>query len=1088
MAFEIAQAKETIRRCREFRDAGRPEAVLRSEIQSRLRLIFPSSEDETWINHYNAGSEARTKVGTASGKSVDRFIDNLVGSTTIEYEADLRVQAKRDEGFRQVRDHTAGLIRSGVPLSQVRGILSDTLDWFAYDITLAPGSNPATCTTNDVTLRLVDQLHIAADDDSSAELFIAFLRKHLARQKSRPLKSELLILDMGLESGPYFRSADPLLDLVNVGRTADPAIALATDLWSEFVDYLASDAAGFRANAYVDEAYLCILARLLSANVLAEEAVLSSDEELKAILEGSYFLGRYQLDNMVEFDYFGWLTSPRHIDKLIPVAREIQRDLYAYDFSWRPEEDLFGRLMAELARRSQRKLLGQEWTPAWLARLLAERCIDNLPFGEPPRIVDMCCGSGSILAEVLKLARDRLGLVGIAALQNVVTGFDVDPLAVTLSKTAWVVTLAKEIRAATTRIVIPIYHADSLFAVTPVSAGLPGLGENKPINVSLDGAIVKLPYALVQPDYRELFDRIVDWTYDEACDAQVRASSALLTEADTAQFLQGAALASRTVVPEQLQKELVSAVHALVLRMAELAVANRNGIWAFILRNTYRPGLLSGQFNGLVSNPPWLAMSGLADNPYRAVLTNRANLYGIRPAGQSFLHLELATTHLLHAVDRYLNAGASVACLVPGTVFNGDHHERLRRRKFLTSIRPVALEIAEVWQVAPGTFKYPSAAIIGNKRGSVAEVDTNSVKAFLASKSGLEKAEFSVREIGTTRTAWVLEKDGLPATPGGMDELPQQGADLMPRTAVCIEMLNESGAEFRVDTPRKGSSWAFTVKAAKELKDARFPGYAAPRFIYRIAQSENLLPFLLGTRCAPVAIPAERDITGSWKILSEADIRRMGFVQTARRFQDIDAKLQEVGQGKSLRERINERGKLVKQVFSTGGNLLIAGAGGKHICAACLPARDAHDLVIDQTLYWKLITSADETWFYVALLNSHAMTQAISPFNPKGAFGERHIHALPYRLMPPFDAANEDHQRIGELAREASVAARAIVASDSYLNDPNHPLHIRRTRVREALVTTQTIRELEGRCASVLGTTSFVDLRRDAEIEDENDA
>ena len=88
--------------------------------------------------------------------------------------------------------------------------------------------------------------------------------------------------------------------------------------------------------------------------------------------------------------------------------------------------------------------------------------------------------------------------------------------------------------------------------------------------------------------------------------------------------------------------------------MAELAFANRNGIWAFILRNTYRPGLLTGQFNGLVSNPPWLAMSGLADNPYRAMLTARAKLYGIRPTGSSFLHLELGTTHLLHAVDRYL--------------------------------------------------------------------------------------------------------------------------------------------------------------------------------------------------------------------------------------------------------------------------------------------------------------------------------------------------------------------------------------------------------------------------------------------------
>jgi hypothetical protein len=161
---------------------------------------------------------------------------------------------------------------------------------------------------------------------------------------------------------------------------------------------------------------------------------------------------------------------------------------------------------------------------------------------------------------------------------------------------------------------------------------------------------------------------------------------------------------------------MIDAVYALANRMADLAVNNRNGIWAFILRNTYRPGLLSGQFNGLVSNPPWLAMSGLADNPYRELLTLRAKLYGIRPGGQSFLHLELGTTHLLHAVDRYLKLDASVACLVPGSIFNGHHHEKLRQRKFLSAKRPVALDIVEVWQVEPGTFKYPGAAIIGRKR------------------------------------------------------------------------------------------------------------------------------------------------------------------------------------------------------------------------------------------------------------------------------------------------------------------------------------------------------------------------------------
>jgi hypothetical protein len=1067
--------REMVRRCRQLRDAGSVEAVLRSEIQSKLRVIFPATEDQTWINHYVEGSESHTKVGGAGGAVANRFIDNLVGSTTIEYESDLRNQAKRDEGFHQVREHAAGLIRGGVSVSQVRGILSDTVEWYAYDARLAPGIDPARCTTDDVALDLVDELQLPDHDADSAHRLVQFLRKHLAREQSRSLRAELLALDLGLGSATHARSAQALRTLVISGCATDTSIALATDLWSRFVDHLEGHTGTFRCDAYVDELYVGILARLLSVNVLADHAVSSDDDQLKSVLDGSYFKDRYQLENMVEQDYFGWSVQPTYIDRLIPIAREIQRDLYAYDFVRRHEQDLFGRLMAQLARRSQRKLLGQEWTPGWLAQLLAERCLDNLPKGEAPRIIDMCCGSGSILAEVLKAAKVKFGLHDMSALHDVATGFDIDPLAVSLSKTTWVVTLAAEIKAATTPIVIPVYHADSLFAVTPVSAAIPLVGETGPIDVSLDGTVIKLPHALVEPEYRELFDRIVDWAYDEALDAKANGQTARPSPQDAEGFLAGAAAAAGVILSDDLEKSLSATIYALAHRMSELAVANRNGIWAFILRNTYRPGLLSGQFNGLVSNPPWLAMSGLADNPYRALLTSRAKLYGIMPAGQSFLHLELGTTHLIHAVDRYLKEDASVACLVPGAILNGHHHEPLRQRQFLTSKRPVALEIDEVWQVAPGTFKYPGAAIIGRKRSSAAKLKDIAITGYLAQESGAEEVDFSVASIGTKRTAWLLQKQGIPAVSLSAAEMPQQGADLMPRTAVCVELLDKSAPEYRVDTPHQGSSWSFTVKASKEMKNERFAGRVAPRFIHSMAQSENLLPFVLGEHRAPIAIPATRANDGSWLIHDESDIRRMGLTQTARRFQAINKKLTQVGQGKTLQSRIDERGKLTKQVLGKSGYVVLTGAGGKHICAACVPADKARKLAIDQTLYWQLCEGENEAWYRVGMLNSHAMTEAIMPFNPKGDFGERHVHTLPYRLMPTYDPSNDDHVRISELARELAGIAASAVEADVYLNDPSRSLSARRSKLRKHLGAAKQFAELEALCASALGTTAFGD-------------
>lgn len=1074
MTADIDRIRETIGRCRMLRDAGRVEAVLRSEFQGRLRLMFPDTAHETWINNYTEGTEAHTKVGTASGKAASRFIDNLVGSTTIEYESDLRNRVKRDTGYAQVQEQAAGLVRAGMPVSTVRGVLSDTVEWYAYDAVLAPGIDPSACTAADITLAVIDELKLADDNVLSAEQLGGFIRKHLAREQSRPLRAEFLASDLGMDSTAYKSGAAPLSLLVDEGRRTNSSASLATDLWSQFVDHLEGPTGSFRIAAYVDEAYVTLLARLLSGNVLTGKALLSTDDELKTILNGDFFRNNFQLENMVEQDYFGWLIGSAYIDRLVDVARDLQRDLYAYDFSWYPEEDLFGRLMAQLARRSQRKLLGQEWTPHWLAHLLADRCIDGLPEGESPRIVDMCCGSGTMLAEIIKAARDRFGFSAIEQLEEVATGFDIDPLAVSLAKATWVVSLSAEIKLTTKPIIIPVYHADSLFAVTPVSASVPLVGESDTIPVSLDGATIQLPTALVQPAYREFFDRIVDWAYDEARDAQRLGTVADFSQNDADNFLDGTIEAFGITLSPELYKQLSEVLFPLAHRMAELAVAGRNGIWAFILRNTYRPGLLTGHFNGLVSNPPWLAMSGLADNPYRNLLKGRAKLYGIQPAGQSFLHLELGTMHLLHAVDRYLGPGASVACLVPGTALNGNHHERLRRHDFLISERPVPFDISEVWQVVPGTFKYPGAALVGHKRADTTGLPRSTFAGFVATESGLDAAGFSVRTIGSARSAWVLEKGGGPAVGGGSGDLPQQGADLMPRTAVCVEVLQNAGPEYRIDTPTRGSQWGFTIKSAKEMATERFPGQVAPRFIYRMAQSENLLPFVLGVHRAPLALPALRAASGTWSILDETEIRRQGFTQTARRFAAINQKLESVGKGKSLQRRIDERGKLSKQVFGVAGYLILAGAGGKIICAACVPVAKAQDLVVDQTLYWKVVTDVNEAWYQVGMLNSAALTNATLAFNPKGDFGERHLHTLPYRMMPAFDAGNGDHSKIATLAKDIAALAEGYCTTDPYLADPTKALTARRRKLRALLEASPLLMQLETLAQIALASTSTV--------------
>ena len=1045
MTEDLDKAQVAIRRCIELKERGSNEAVMRSEFLSHLRGIFPNTEDQRWIDRFSEGSEAHTTVGVNDGLVVSRFIDNLIGSTTIEFEADLGNSSKYDQGFAQVKEQVAGLIRRGIPVSQVRGILSDTVCWYVFDVNPCLVRDPYRCTTDDISLNQVDTIVCRNNTKDSAEMLVKFLRKHLAREKSRPLIAENIANDLGLDSDAYKRSKTIIGEIVMTKRDTDPSVTLSTDLWSSFVDYLEDDQGEFRLSNYVDAVYLNILARLLSANILSAAPIVGNDNQIIEILDGSFFLEKFKLNNLVERDYFGWISEIPSIHEFIPIARRIQNDLYAYSYDQPVDEDLFGHLVTQLANRSKRKLLGQEWTPSWLARHLALKCLDNISKSEIPQVVDMCCGSGAIIAEVIKAARDIHCFKDIDTLERIVTGFDIDPLAVVFARTTWVTTLASEIRNAKRPITVPIYHADSLFATTPLSKSIPLFEKDDHIEIKLDNRVIELPTFLLKSECRVLFDFLINWAHDEAC----LEGEELPNVEDTRTTLNVKASALGIEIPDDIKDSIVAAIYLLTTSMRELISLRRNGIWAFILRNTYRPSLLAGQFNGLVSNPPWQTMSSRAENSYMSMLSKRAKMHNLLPAGSSFLHLELGTTYLLHAIDRYLKIGASISCLVPGTVLNGSHHENLRQRKYLQSKRPVAFKVTEVWKVDPTPFKVHCSALIGKKVSTLAEADKEADVGAIVDSYGIKYGSLAVEKLGKFRTAWSLGKD-IKTVTSDSTMTAYQGADLMPRIAVCIEILDESDYECRVETPKRSSVWGFTTQKAKVLSGKNFSGYVSPKFIHRIAQSENLLPFLLDSARAPIAIPAFRDCHGKWQIKKVSEIRRMGYTKTAQRFSKIDAELTSIG-GNTLAERINMRNKLTNQNFMQDDFIVITGAGGKYICSACIPASDFGNVVVDQTLYWDTVADENEAWYRTGMMNSKALTDAIMPFNPKGDFGQRHIHLLPYKVIPIFDSSNSDHLSIAKTGREVSHFVSNLLQSDVFVGNPSKALHQRRRRVREAL-------------------------------------
>jgi hypothetical protein len=1061
---EVA-AQDFIRSAVKLRGSGVKERALIENLVSNLRVMF--REAPAWIDAHIREAESQVTYAD-SGKSRNAFIDNLVGYTTIEYERDLGNATLFASGYGQVKQHAAGLLNQGAPTDKVLGVLSDTIEWRAYKIKNVKASAGHQVDPADIDLDEIAKIDVKSATVRDAQLLIDFLATHLGREGAHRLAAPAVVNDLGFESAFGRHHLVELTQVVADAFDARPDyVQVIEQLSIDFMGYI-NDApgAGFDRDLYLNELYVVTLAKLLCANVIAQQALNSDDRELAAILDGKHFRAK-GLENLVEYDYFGWLSTKPWVDRLVPVAREMQGGLRSYDFQAPAAEDLFGLLLAQLASRSQRLLLGQEATPPWLAGTLAAHLVGKLG-KKRLRFLDMCCGSGSMLIEVVKLAKAaHTGAVdqdAVLELSQVATGFDIDPLAVMLAKVNWVVA-AREWLApfdGSWRVSIPIYQADSLFVKTPVGATSGG-AESYPLE--LHKQPVNLPVFLVRPESRQLFDGLLDRAYRIGMAAARGTSNSVEDDALNEAIDEACAEAGASLGKGERQS-VVDFLTELIATFAQLQRDRLNGIWAFVLRNSYRPGLVIGQFNGLISNPPWLALSKLADNPYRDALDAEATRYRIKPTGSSHLHTELATTFLLHAVDRYLCSGALVGVILPDAVLNGAQHDPLRRGSYADGKRPIDFDPHEVWRVQKGTFKNEAIVLVGLK---AKWSSPTKMIGGLISRKGLQPARpFRVVSLAKDRTAW--SDSATAGDPVAFNEIATlQGADVMPRRAIFFETRDQAGDRTRIapiDTAT--SSHAYLLKDEKKLTDfAITPASVPTRFIFDVLISKHLVPFEIGPP-ARAFLPIERGKNDQWAPVSETKLAATPAAESA--FAEVLDALGEPGVAEYF-SRLDTRNKLRQQRLPSSGYLFVFGAGGGVPCAAYAPLTDfdSSRLIIDQTLYWTIFDSLDEAVYLTGLVNSDALNQLVANFQPSGAFGRRHVHELPIKVTPGFDSSNPLHMGVVNATRRVMTeyeTARRAKATDAH-RDPNEALARRRRALRELAKALPAYSSYEGACAAL---------------------
>ena len=105
--------------------------------------------------------------------------------------------------------------------------------------------------------------------------------------------------------------------------------------------------------------------------------------------------------------------------------------------------------------------------------------------------------------------------------------------------------------------------------------------------------------------------------------------------------------------------------------MVRVVAQKRDTIWAFILKNAYRPAYLRRQkVDVIVANPPWLSLRDIKDRAYKAKikeLTFRYKLLG-KAERNLFTQIDTSSVFFAHTEHEFLRQGGTMAFVMPKSV------------------------------------------------------------------------------------------------------------------------------------------------------------------------------------------------------------------------------------------------------------------------------------------------------------------------------------------------------------------------------------------------------------------------------------
>jgi len=810
-------------------------------------------------------------------------------------------------------------------------------------------------------------------------------------------------------------SPEPIYLIPEINELINKSLILISDIspgikfeaWKKYVSMALGNENEATLEMYKKHAILYYISVILVARALGH------DDRINIILKGDPFISDGIMNFIEPDNFFDFIPQDHNVFKLI------ENTLNQFDFNQKIGKDIFRILYEDLITPSERHSLGEFYTPEWLAKIL----VDDVITERYKIVLDPACGSGTFLREVI-LKKHELRETPEEIVSEVI-GFDINPIAVTIAKATYLLTIS-EIDKKFKPNIIHVFLADSLMPLKDVKKGK--VLENA-ITINFDEILPGEGY------YSFYYEP--NWSIKEMTEYLIEIS--------------------------QTHEDKIHLNDGLINRIEKLAKQNKNHIWYYILRNIYTPYYFTNKIDIVLGNPPWLTFKDIKNLDRQNFLNTLYKSYELSSGSEYKTQIDMAEFFIVKSQEYLKNKeNGIIAFVLTRAILNGGQYDSLRRGKSKFN-----LFIDKIWDLDENAnpFRKPACMVkffneksLKNIPGFIIKSDTNLKKIIDVDKdkTSLIPTNFY---LNITENYSGISQNNFQSKNiiNNYKKSFKNGASIFPRPYFFIEIMEERTKAFRIKTE---DIYNYTKKPKKKRKKGNynfyFNGEYVPKeLVYDAILGENIDKFrLINTKKVVLPIvqgdfifnPNPNIENNSYKFNL---IDKFSNEPLYKSYEEYFNKMEEdweKGRGSkfgtdkniykessrmSVWKRLNYNNSLTKQ-FKIKKNkkdkrLVVYNTSGKKIKSAVI---NNLNLIVDYTAYYSLLNE-NEAYYITGVLNSNYLIKVL---NKAGILSERHITKKPFDLpFPNFDPNNELHNKIAELSKKLHLIA---INSDQIENTP----------------------------------------------------